>query len=296
MTTTNKSRSPKGPAPTTYQLTACERVTEAVERTTGAIRSERGYMIARCPSHNDRTPSLSIKCIEDSVLVHCFAGCLVPDIMASLGMRVADLFSNPKTPTTGDTWMPCGHAKVAEYRYRDEQAKVLFGVARCERKCFRQWQPDQNPVSTTGRRWNVQGVRTGIIYKLPEIAWRVQATTDNIWVTEGEKDADRLWSLGIPATCNAGGAGKWTHEHAQHLAGADVVVVADRDTPGRKHAQNVVHTLMPLARSILALEPASPHKDISDHLDAGLGLHHLVQIAEPKPGPTLAPDGSEVWS
>ena len=39
--------------------------------------------------------------------------------------------------------------------------------------------------------------------------YRLNALTgyETAVVVEGEKDADRLWSLGLPATCNAGGAG-----------------------------------------------------------------------------------------
>jgi hypothetical protein len=36
-------------------------------------------------------------------------------------------------------------------------------------------------------------------------------------VVEGEKDADSLARIGVLATCNAGGAGKWTADHAKFL-------------------------------------------------------------------------------
>lgn len=49
--------------------------------------------IANCPAHEDRTPSLSIRALDDGrVLVHCFAGCAVHDVVASIGFKLDALF------------------------------------------------------------------------------------------------------------------------------------------------------------------------------------------------------------
>lgn len=57
-----------------------------------------GRWIARCPSHSDRSPSLTIRAEDDGrILVHCFAGCSAIDIMGSLGMSMTDLFPEPMT-------------------------------------------------------------------------------------------------------------------------------------------------------------------------------------------------------
>ena len=48
--------------------------------------------VAACPAHVDRSPSLSIRdCDDGRVLVHCFAGCLVEDVVAAVGMTMSDL-------------------------------------------------------------------------------------------------------------------------------------------------------------------------------------------------------------
>lgn len=48
---------------------------------------------ARCPAHDDRGPSLSIRETDDGrVLVHCFAGCDVHSVLAAVGMDITDLF------------------------------------------------------------------------------------------------------------------------------------------------------------------------------------------------------------
>jgi len=58
--------------------------------------------LARCPAHNDRSPSLAIKLVDDRILIHCFAGCSVPAVLDSVGLGMADLFpdriANPGTP------------------------------------------------------------------------------------------------------------------------------------------------------------------------------------------------------
>ena len=57
-------------------------------RQTGA-----GRWIARCPAHDDKGPSLSIRELEDGrVLLHCFAGCEVEAILDAVGMTFGDLF------------------------------------------------------------------------------------------------------------------------------------------------------------------------------------------------------------
>ena len=56
--------------------------------------------IARCPSHEDRSASLSINSGTDGrVLLNCFAGCSAADVVASLGLQIADLFVRKPTAT-----------------------------------------------------------------------------------------------------------------------------------------------------------------------------------------------------
>ncbi len=54
--------------------------------------------MACCPAHPDKNPSLSIKETEDGdVLLHCFAGCGADEVMAALGLNLADLYDKPIT-------------------------------------------------------------------------------------------------------------------------------------------------------------------------------------------------------
>ena len=49
------------------------------------------YM-SRCPAHEDRSPSLSIKiCGDGRILLHCFAGCEVEAILDAIDLKFSDV-------------------------------------------------------------------------------------------------------------------------------------------------------------------------------------------------------------
>lgn len=49
---------------------------------------------ALCPAHSDNSPSLSIRAVDDRVLLHCWTGCRVDDVVKAIGLTVADLFDS----------------------------------------------------------------------------------------------------------------------------------------------------------------------------------------------------------
>ena len=63
-----------------------------LERLEGVKRTGDGRWTARCPAHDDRSPSLSIKEIDDRVLMHCFGGCETSAVLAAVGLNMSDLF------------------------------------------------------------------------------------------------------------------------------------------------------------------------------------------------------------
>ena len=51
---------------------------------------------AKCPAHQDRSPSLSIATGRDSrVLLRCWAGCDLEAVLKAAGLRMTDLFDGP---------------------------------------------------------------------------------------------------------------------------------------------------------------------------------------------------------
>lgn len=247
-----------------------------------AKQSGKGWS-ARCPAHEDRRASLSIAEGDDGrALVKCHAGCKADAICAAVGLTVPDLM-----PTANMLPTPGKPRIVAQYGYRDEAGELLFQVVRYEPKDFRQ----RRPKLGGGWDWSVKGVRV-IPYRLPEL---LADPTRPVVAVEGEKDADNLARIGVLATCNAGGAGKWTANHAEFLRGRRVIVLADNDEAGRNHAQQAAQTLHGIAESVRIVElPGLPDKgDVSDWLATGGTkdeLHRLAQTA-----PEWTPAAAQAW-
>lgn len=64
----------------------------ALARLDGVTSVGKSYW-ALCPAHGDKTPSLSVNEGDDGrVLLHCFAGCGVEEVVAAMGLRMPDLF------------------------------------------------------------------------------------------------------------------------------------------------------------------------------------------------------------
>ena len=69
--------------------------------TLDARRGRTGW-IGKCPNHDDRARSLSLRLGDDGrLLVNCFAGCRTTAVVAALGLELRDLF-----PRDGDRPRP----------------------------------------------------------------------------------------------------------------------------------------------------------------------------------------------
>ncbi|MDP1550511.1 MAG: CHC2 zinc finger domain-containing protein [Nitrosomonas sp.] len=56
-------------------------------------RTGQGRWLACCPAHDDKNPSLAVRELDDGrVLVHCFYGCSVEEVLSAVGLTLADLF------------------------------------------------------------------------------------------------------------------------------------------------------------------------------------------------------------
>lgn len=65
-------------------------------------RTGPGRWSARCPAHADKSPSLSVRELDDGrVLVHDFGGCSVHDVLASVGLDMTALFPEKRAPGAG---------------------------------------------------------------------------------------------------------------------------------------------------------------------------------------------------
>lgn len=64
-------------------------------RLEGVRRAGDGYS-ARCPAHEDRSPSLSVTQGDDRILLFCHAECDTQAVVTAMGLTMADLFLAPK--------------------------------------------------------------------------------------------------------------------------------------------------------------------------------------------------------
>jgi len=183
--------------------------------------------------------------------------------------------SHERIPSERRTSSRQGDGEVVEtYRYTNAQGEVLYLVDRFKPKRFRQRRPD----GRGGFVWNLTGVER-VLFRLPEVLDAV-ACGRRVFICEGEKDVHALARAGVVATTCAGGASGWAKvvDHAcEVLSGADVVVVADRDEVGLRHAHNVERTLSEHAASVLVVYPLHG-KDAHDHLTTGFDVRDFVGV------------------
>ena len=124
-----------------------------------------GRWLARCPAHNDKTPSLSIANTADGkLLIHCFASCSTPDIVQSVGLELADLFPSKIPVTYRRGKLPPKRPRVA-YVLAGPDAEGIFqrDYAGIGAGLFL-------PASTdpTAVRWPVDGLNVMIVGRLQE--------------------------------------------------------------------------------------------------------------------------------
>jgi hypothetical protein len=183
---------------------------------------------------------------------------------------------------------------AATYDYVDTDGVVRFQKVRNppgSKLRFWMRRPDGNGGWIKG----TEGVDTTILYRLPEVIEAIALVERTILVVEGEKDVDNLWRIGIPATCNAGGASapdklpKWRREHSAQLVSADIVVIPDHDPAGYAHADATCRGLLGVAKRVRMLVlaehwPDIPEKgDVSDWLAAGHTREQLDALIEQAP-------------
>ena len=222
-------------------------------------KMQSGFM-ARCPAHDDQTPSLSLKDTDDGrVLVHCHAGCEQARVVAALKSR--GLWPATERRERSVT--------VAEYDYRDENGELLYQVVRFEPKDFRQRRPD----GTGGWIWRKHSRQ--VLYRLREVL-----ESPIVFLVEGERDVETLRGHGFVCTTNAGGASApRLQQYTAALAGRECILIPDTDPPGRDRVVRVARALLGYAARIIVLELEGA-KDVTQWFEQGHSEVELIREVE----------------
>jgi len=69
-----------------------------LSRLEGVRQTGDNRWIAKCSAHDDKSPSLAIREVDDRVLIHCFAGCSPQEIVSVVGLDLSDLFPESREP------------------------------------------------------------------------------------------------------------------------------------------------------------------------------------------------------
>lgn len=250
---------------------------------------------ARCPAHPDPGPSLSVDPGRDGrILLYCFAGCAFADVVAALGLAPADLFA--AGGPAGATAPPARHlsalppavlrpprppappkpARVARlgetwYELRDAAGRPVACHRRVDwrvagggiEKDVSWWQPDRRTPGLAGVA----------VADLPLYGSELLASYPTgvpVALVEGEKAAEALITLGIPAVGTVTGAGGTPGPAAlAPLAGRVVVLWPDADADpavGAAHMARIGRLLVGVAAEVrwFAWRDAPPGGDAAD--------------------------------
>lgn len=245
---------------------------DVLRRLDGVKRSGSGYS-ARCPAHDDKNASLSVKQGDNGgIVLHCHAGCTPEQVVGALGLSMKDLFPDGDRPRQEYRPRPTSREDkgriAAQYDYTDENGQLLARKTRWETAV----EGKRKKTFTWGHPAG-QGFQSGrngmaVPYRLPELV-----KAESVFLCEGEKDVLTLQRYGKPAVSLPDGANsKWLPSFTEALRGKRVVILQDNDEPGKACAARCANALHGAAASVKVLDltrewdKLPPHGDISDVL------------------------------
>ena len=234
-----------------------------------------------CPAHSDKQASLTITKGKKCTLFHCHSGCSIDDVLSAAGLEKKDTFYD--TEPLKANWRAYIESREkrkieATYNYvscnggyaftkiRLEGKKLLYGILENER--FTYGLPRDTPRKSLKAIYgNVKAINKAITECKP------------IFIVEGEKDVDTLTKQGYTAF-TYGGVNDWQKDFADIVKGADVVILADNDSPGKAVADTILRDIQPVAKSakIIVPTPDIPKADISDYFNAGHTREEFEQM------------------
>ena len=246
-----------------------------------------GYTaLCRCPAHNDRTPSLSLRQGDRGILVHCYAGCAREDVLRELGRIIPtrtyqspEWQPTPRRANVGRLWDQAiaVEGTLAETYLRSRMLDCQLPDIRYLARC-----PHGPSPGTVFKPALLIAVREGSgltaiqrIFLDPATgyytekvtlghpgtgAWRGAVTTSTIAIAESFEDAAAFMKLGLGPCWTSLGAGR-LHCLTFPASVTSVVIAEDNDAEGRRAAKRAAQTYRERGLAVHRMAPPNPHKD-----------------------------------
>jgi hypothetical protein len=234
---------------------------EEIAKTLGNAKKVNGQWVASCPvpghgrGNGDKNPSLSISDGDDGrPLFHCHGGCDQHTVFNVIRERGLLPELEPRPELLSRIQPPAITRQLEqEWNYTDEEGVVLFIKQRYKTTDSKGKDYKLIKVDEAGRRHATMGDARIVPYRLPELLDAV-GKGRFVYLTEGEKAADAIISLGSVATTSHAGSGHWPEAITQYFAGANVVILPDNDAPGWRYAKRAAAKVLPLAKSVRVVD------------------------------------------
>ncbi len=233
---------------------------EEIAKQLGNAKKVNGQWIASCPvpghgrGNGDKNPSLSITEGPDGkALFHCHGGCdqgTVFQVIRERGM-LPELENTRPEPLA--LIKPITRQLEQEWHYTDEEGVTLFIKQRYKTQDAKGKDYRLIKVDEAGRRHATLADARIVPYKLPDLLDAI-GKGRFVYLTEGEKAADAIISLGSVATTSHAGSGTWPDAITEYFAGANVVILPDNDAPGWKYAKKAAAKMLPVAKSVRVID------------------------------------------
>lgn len=225
-------------------------VLEILKKATGhqSKKSGSGY-ITKCPAHNDLNPSLSVtEGTDGRVLLHYHSRREIEVICDSLKISITDLFSTKTYPNSHSP------PKYTEYTYVDDQDNPLYKKIRIEPGKDGKTKDFYISSVNSNGEWKNGLLRTSkrFLYRINDVLKAIREGKE-IYLVDGEKDADRLFREGLVATTMIEGAGaKIRPEYVAQIQNANIILM--KHTTGLLRFLLKINLYVPLLRSLILVK------------------------------------------
>ena len=280
-------------------------VRRVLERLPSAFEANGGWK-ACCPAHPDENPSLSIDQGKRGAVLKCWAGCTPAAVVKAIGLSESELFDDhderghgsslrspraaraaagPKAksrvfPSCDDAVQSlsesasrAGNTLTGRWDYRDADGGIVGIVVRIDTTKAGERSKEFRQVSQADGGWVYKGPDRWPLYHLADVT--AAPAADAVFVSEGEKAADAVGSLGLVSVCSAGGSNAPKKTDWSPLAGRRVVILPDNDKPGTDYAKavgKILRGLSPAPSVTVFGHPDRPVKgDMADLVKAADG-------------------------